>query len=134
MAETNLSNSENKSIFHIKKRNGKIVQFEQSKISNAIYKALVEKYPVFSRTTIYNTLNTLVQACLVRPVTIRADEQCFDATTDDHGHFLCSSCGNIYDFDVNSNSLSKLCPDGFSQSQGDVFFTGLCPKCKDNQN
>jgi len=41
MAETNLSNSENKSIFHIKKRNGKIVNFEQSKISNAIYKALV---------------------------------------------------------------------------------------------
>ncbi len=35
------SNSENKSIFHIKKRNGKIVNFEQSKISNAIYKALV---------------------------------------------------------------------------------------------
>ena len=41
MAETNLSNSENKIIFHIKKRNGKIVNFEQSKISNAIYKALV---------------------------------------------------------------------------------------------
>jgi ribonucleoside-diphosphate reductase alpha chain len=40
MAETDLHNSENKSIFHIKKRNGKIVNFEQSKISNAIYKAL----------------------------------------------------------------------------------------------
>ncbi|MGN6348548.1 MAG: ribonucleotide reductase N-terminal alpha domain-containing protein, partial [Candidatus Nitrosocosmicus sp.] len=41
MAETDLRNSENKSIFHIKKRNGKIVDFEQTKISNAIYKALV---------------------------------------------------------------------------------------------
>ena len=41
MAETNLHNSKNKSILHIKKRNGTIVNFEQSKISNAIYKALV---------------------------------------------------------------------------------------------
>src|SRR3954471_9078708 len=41
MAEINLHNSKNKSILHIKKRNGKIVNFEQSKISNAIYKALV---------------------------------------------------------------------------------------------
>ena len=41
MAETDIRSSENKSIFHIKKRNGKIVHFEQSKISNAIYKALV---------------------------------------------------------------------------------------------
>ncbi len=40
MAETDLRNLENTSIFHIKKRNGKIVNFEQSKISNAIYKAL----------------------------------------------------------------------------------------------
>ena len=41
MAEINLHNSKNKSILHIKKRNGTIVNFEQSKISNAIYKALV---------------------------------------------------------------------------------------------
>ncbi len=41
MAETDLHNSKNESILHIKKRNGSIVNFEQSKISNAIYKALV---------------------------------------------------------------------------------------------
>lgn len=41
MAETDLHDSKNKTIAHIKKRNGTIVNFEQSKISNAIYKALV---------------------------------------------------------------------------------------------
>ncbi|HET6588791.1 MAG TPA: adenosylcobalamin-dependent ribonucleoside-diphosphate reductase [Candidatus Nitrosocosmicus sp.] len=41
MAETDLSESKSKTIVHIKKRNGTIVDFEQSKISNAIYKALV---------------------------------------------------------------------------------------------
>ena len=41
MAETDLHDSKNKTIVHIKKRNSTIVNFEQSKISNAIYKALV---------------------------------------------------------------------------------------------
>ena len=41
MAETDLHESKSKTIVHIKKRNGTIVDFEQSKISNAIYKALV---------------------------------------------------------------------------------------------
>lgn len=41
MAETDLRESKSKTILHIKKRNGTIVDFEQSKISNAIYKALV---------------------------------------------------------------------------------------------
>ena len=40
MAETDLRNSENRSVFYIRKRNGKIVNFEQIKVSNAIYKAL----------------------------------------------------------------------------------------------
>jgi len=41
MAEIDLHNSKNESVLRIKKRNGAIVNFEQSKISNAIYKALV---------------------------------------------------------------------------------------------
>lgn len=41
MAETDLHNSKNNSLMNIKKRNGAVVKFEQSKISNAIYKALV---------------------------------------------------------------------------------------------
>ena len=35
MAETDLRESKSKTIVHIKKRNGTIVDFEQSKISNA---------------------------------------------------------------------------------------------------
>mgnify|MGYP000893313405 CR=1 len=98
--------------------------------ADTIYRALVEKYPVFSRTTIYNSLNTLVEAGLVRQVNICAEEQHFDATTSDHGHFLCSKCGKIYDFEVDSVSLNMFCPSGFEKTQGDVFFIGVCPDCK----
>jgi ribonucleoside-diphosphate reductase alpha chain len=40
MAEIDLHDSKNKTIMYIKKRNGSTVNFEPSKISNAIYKAL----------------------------------------------------------------------------------------------
>lgn len=41
MGVTEINKSKNKSIFQIKKRDGRIVIFDESKISHAIYKALV---------------------------------------------------------------------------------------------
>jgi len=97
--------------------------------ADTIYRALSEQYPVFSRTTIYNSLNTLVEAGLVRTVNICPEEQRFDATIDDHGHFICEKCNGIFDFDLNPEVLDKLCPEGFKFRQGDVFFSGTCPDC-----
>lgn len=97
--------------------------------ADTIYNALSEKFPVLSRTTIYNSLNSLLEAGLIRCVTILSDEQRFDATVSDHGHFLCKKCGRVLDFDVNSEVLYSLCPAGYESTQGDVYFTGLCPQC-----
>lgn len=97
--------------------------------ADTIYQALVKDYPIFSRTTIYNSLNSLLQAGLIRAVCIRADELLYDGNPADHGHFLCQKCQQVYDFEVKSDFLSALCPQGFEQSQGDVFFTGTCPRC-----
>ena len=97
--------------------------------ADTIYSALVKEYPVFSRTTIYNSLNALLRAHLIRVVTIHADEQRFDADVSDHGHFRCIKCGKIFDFRVNSEQIYSLCPDGFHGEQGDVYFTGTCPDC-----
>ncbi|NLN82578.1 MAG: transcriptional repressor [Clostridiales bacterium] len=98
--------------------------------ADTIYRALVEEYPVFSRTTIYNSLGALIEAGLVRQVNICADEQRFDATVTDHGHFFCKECGKVYDFGFDSPAMvSRLCPRGFIKEQGDVFFTGICKHC-----
>lgn len=97
--------------------------------ADTIYRALADIYPVFSRTTIYNSLNALVQAGLVRTVNICAEEQRFDADVDDHGHFICEKCREIFDFEVSSDVLERLCPTGYRFSKGDVFFSGVCPGC-----
>ena len=99
--------------------------------ADTIYQALSAQYPVFSRTTIYNTLNSLVKADLVRAIKIKSEEQCFDANNKDHGHFYCVKCRNIFDFEFENNTLTSICPTGFSASHGDVYFTGICKNCSE---
>ena len=97
--------------------------------ADTIYNALSREYPVFSRTTIYNSLNTLLEARLIRAVTITPEEQRFDGNTSDHGHFRCLSCGEIFDFEVDPAVIRSFCPSGFREEQSNLFFTGRCPRC-----
>lgn len=74
----------------------------------------------------------LVEAGLVRIVNIRAGEQHFDANTENHGHFLCLKCDEIYDFDIMEDILSGLCPAGYQPKKCDIYFTGTCENCSEN--
>lgn len=96
---------------------------------DAIYEALLPTYPSFSRTTIYNSLKVLMEAGLIRVVTIDPNEQHFDGNPDDHGHCRCETCGRLFDFAIPSDRVKDLIPEGFSVKQQDVFFTGRCRDC-----
>lgn len=94
-----------------------------------IYNDLQKEVPTLSKTTIYNTLNTLMDAGLVKLVNIDNNETRYDATTDDHGHFKCESCGDVFDFDLDFNLFSTEGLNGFKVNHKDVYFKGLCPDC-----
>lgn len=94
-----------------------------------IFHSLSPEIPSLSKATIYNTLHAFVEAGLVRVVEIDDAQLRYDATLDDHGHFLCDSCGTIYNFPV---SVDPLPGDGLRQfhiRQKNVYFRGLCPNC-----
>ncbi|MBR5134308.1 MAG: transcriptional repressor [Clostridia bacterium] len=97
--------------------------------ADAIYEAISPVYPTFSRTTIYNSLKALMDAGLIRVVTIDPLEQHFDGDAADHGHCRCQQCGRLFDFEIPAKTIADLIPDGFRVSQQDVFFTGLCKDC-----
>ena len=81
-----------------------------------------------SKTTIYNTLNALVNANLVRVITIEDNETRYDATTENHGHFKCESCGEIFDFNINFDSLAAEGLGSFKVNHKDVYFKGYMSK------
>ena len=98
--------------------------------ADTVYQALCRDYPTMSRTTVYNTMRALFRAGLLRIVTIDAEEQHFDADTADHGHFRCTQCGELFDFDLPTDTMRQCAPSGFQTELFDVYATGLCPHCQ----
>lgn len=86
--------------------------------------------PTLSRTTVYNVLSSLVDAGLTRTVFAQSGEQRYDASVEDHGHFKCTCCGKLYDFEVEVPPVSESLP-GFEVTHTDLFLTGICPECKE---
>jgi len=99
-----------------------------------IYYGLHDEIPTLSKTTIYNTLNTLTEAGLVKVLTIEDNETRYDIRTDAHGHFKCTACESIYDFEVNMDSIEIKGLDGFKIYSRDMYFSGICPECMKNGN
>ncbi|MGI6539123.1 MAG: Fur family transcriptional regulator [Caldicoprobacterales bacterium] len=99
-----------------------------------IYHALHDEIPTLSKTTIYNTLNTLTYAGLVRSINIEDNEARYDIRTDAHGHFKCKNCGNIYDFEVDIDKVEIKDLEGFRVYSRDFYFFGICPKCMIQKN
>lgn len=94
-----------------------------------IYSDLHKEIPSLSKTTIYNTLNALIEAKLVKVITIEDNETRYDIVTNNHGHFKCQSCGKIYDFEINIDSFSSKDLNNFRINDKDVYFKGICPTC-----
>ena len=95
----------------------------------AIHTALLPRMGTLSKTTVYNTLNALVDAGLVRVVHIEDNETRYDVIMGEHGHFKCERCEWVYDFQVDMSPLMRGMPDGFHVRERNVYFKGICTKC-----
>ena len=97
--------------------------------ADTVFEALRSEYPTFSRTTVYHSLYTLAEHGLARILTIENGEQRFDGHAEDHGHFRCTVCGAIHDFDLPGLTWSGKLPDGFAVQTTEVYLAGKCPHC-----
>lgn len=94
-----------------------------------IYRALNNKIPTLSKTTVYNTLNIFIEKGIARVITIEENETRYDADMSHHGHFKCIECGKVYDIPVNldEKNLEKL--KDFEILEYNIFFKGKCKSC-----
>lgn len=94
-----------------------------------IYCDLLLEVPTLSKTTVYNTLKSLVDADLVKVIAIEDNELRYDIITSNHGHFKCEKCGSIYNFNINIEALATDDLSTFKIYEKNVYFKGICPKC-----
>ncbi len=99
-----------------------------------IYNGLHKEIPTLSKTTVYSTLSALADAGLVRIINIEDNEARYDIRVADHGHFKCESCGTIYDFQANIDSLTTVDLKRFDIKDKNLYFKGCCPTCLVGKN
>ena len=91
-----------------------------------------EHMPTISLATVYNCLETLTHAGLVKQVNLDREPSRYCANLKEHGHFHCSHCGEVSDIDFKqgckAKELTKL-PKGTVVDQLDVSIKGTCPSC-----
>ena len=99
-----------------------------------IYTDLQKDISTLSKTTVYNTLKILIEVGLVSIIAIEDNESRYDIMTENHGHFKCESCGKIFDFNIDLDSLKFRDLNDFKINDKNVYFKGICPKCLSNIN
>ncbi len=99
--------------------------------AETIYRELTMTGQDFSRATVYNSLNKLVDAGLIKALSIEAEEQRFDADMAEHGHFRCTTCGNVMDFPLDLTETEIPYPAGCAIRWRELFCYGLCGECQE---
>ena len=105
--------------------------------ADEIFNALSPSIPTLSKTTVYNTLRLFAIQGVVQSITIDEKNEHFDADTSVHAHFLCKSCGKIYDAMVKSKRYpgeAELKDEGHKIEEIYIYYRGICRNCKERIN
>jgi Fur family peroxide stress response transcriptional regulator len=96
-----------------------------------VYRSVSKKNPSMSFATVYNTLNTLVEAGAIRELTIDPDRKRYDPDTSDHHHLICLECRRIVDImaDIPVTVPRGVARD-FSVTGSHIEFYGFCSLCR----
>ena len=84
--------------------------------------------PEISMATVYNCLTALVKCGLVRQVSLERGAARFCPNMQEHCHFYCDSCEQVFDIDLRGEAGISL-PKGFKAERYDVAIHGRCPSC-----
>lgn len=97
-----------------------------------IYTELQKKYPKVVMATVYNNVNKLWKARLIRKIAVENMPDRYDRIVK-HDHLICQMCGRLTDISFQDLTVSLR-----EQMQGEflsydlkVFY--ICPKCQKQQ-
>lgn len=100
--------------------------------ADALFEAVQRVLPRVSRTTVYRTLDTFVEAGLCTRVSHPGPSARYDPKTHRHHHLVCERCGAVVDLEpdeVRGGSRLRLADPAIRVSDYSVQFTGRCADC-----
>ncbi len=103
--------------------------YEEHPTAEELYQSLSDVFPTISKMSVYNTIEVLLNAGLIKRITIENNEVRYDSMLENHGHFKCESCGKVFNFDIDMDHLPFKGLENFEIDSKDVYFKGICPDC-----
>ncbi|MFD5427960.1 Fur family transcriptional regulator [Streptomyces sp. NPDC127084] len=101
--------------------------------ADEVHARAAQRLPEISRATVYNTLGELVSLGEVTEVSTEGRAKRYDPNGHrPHQHLVCSHCGTIRDVHPLGDPLAALPAQlrfGFTVSEVEVTYRGLCPSC-----
>ncbi len=110
---------------------GYVLDTDAHPSAEQVWARVRERFPMISRATVYNTLNTLAKAGAVRELTIDPERRRYDPDTSLHHHLICVGCKKVVDVpgDVAVEIPKNLAKD-FTVFGNHVEFYGYCLSCR----
>jgi Fur family transcriptional regulator, peroxide stress response regulator len=98
-----------------------------------VYEQVRKEIPNISLGTVYRNLKSLAEAGEISQLELAGSTSRFDGNMDNHYHFRCRKCGDMYDLDEPvDRSIEKRIAQktGFKITQQHLELLGLCTKCQ----
>ena len=99
--------------------------------ADEVFQILHQTNPEISFNTVFTNLRLFVKIGLIHETENFKNAQRYDAVIKEHGHFHCSQCGKIIDFDLDSVFLKipeKLLKN-FKIKHQKIILSGFCANC-----
>lgn len=98
-----------------------------------VYGEVRKELPNVSLGTVYRNLGQLVDNKLLKSINIDGTIH-YDAFLDDHQHFQCKTCNNIYDIDISiKDFISQMeSKTNYKIDRCQIHLVGICEKCQNN--
>ena len=98
--------------------------------ADEIFHAINRSDPRASRATVYNSLNALSRAGLIREISVDGKATLFDSILRRHHHFVCDHCGVLEDVEwFDAPKASKAALGGREIREFEVLLRGTCENC-----
>lgn len=98
-----------------------------------VFEQARKKISNISLSTVYRNLNILKNEGEIQELSHACSLGRFDGNPQNHYHFICKACGNVYDVDLPvhhqlDGEVCRLC--GMKVDGHSILFFGRCHKCK----
>ena len=76
--------------------------------ADVVFQKVIERFPLLSRATVYNTLNLFVEKGLLRQLVISEGKVVFDPMVEPHHHFVDEETGLIHDIPWSALRVARI--------------------------